>query len=229
LIVAIHQPNYLPWLGYFHKVARADRFVFLDDVQFTKNNVINRVRVLKDGAPRWLTLPVSVRLGDAIAGVVPAQADWQLRHLDALRQFYRAAPCFAGVWPDIEAIFRAAPGRSGLAAINRHFVEALTARLGLASHFTASSELVVGDVKGTERLIRIVTAVAPGGTYLSGAGGAKYQDDAAFTRAGLSLEYAAFDHPRYDQVSENFVAGLSVLDAVFHVGWQATGAMVAES
>src|SRR3546814_3690829 len=76
MIVAIHQPNYLPWLGYFHKIARADVFVFLDDVQFSKNGYTNRVRILGDGAARWLTIPAAVHLGDPIGAVRPARPDW---------------------------------------------------------------------------------------------------------------------------------------------------------
>ncbi len=226
MIVAIHQPNYLPWLGYFHKIARADLFVFLDDVQFSKNGFCNRVQVLHEGRPRWLTVPVSFRFGDAIDAVRPARPDWPRRHLDSLRGFYGGTPYFRKVMADLETLYRGVP-QENLAAANRHLVEGLTERLGLEARFVASSELALGDAKGDERLIRIVERLAPGGVYLSGRGGARYQDETRFAAAGLTLAYTDFVHPRYEQGIDDFVAGLSVIDAAFRLGWAETARLVA--
>jgi hypothetical protein len=223
--VAIHQPNYMPWLGYFHKMAQADTFVLLDDVQFSKNSVINRVRVLKNGAARWLTVPIRAHLGQPINAVKPATSDWATRHRDTLRQFYREARYFRSVWPDIEAMY-SDPPEGELAAINRYLIEGLAARLAIDTQLILASDIATGDAEGTQRLIAIVNAVAPGGTYLSGKGAAKYQDESAFANAGITLQYANFVHPRYDQGDAGFVEGLSVLDAVFHVGWGGAAAMV---
>ena len=75
--VAIHQPNYLPWMGYFHKMHHADVFIFLDDVQFTKGSHINRVKILSGKGPRWLTVPVvKVKLGQNIIDVRPSSNNW---------------------------------------------------------------------------------------------------------------------------------------------------------
>jgi hypothetical protein len=100
--VAIHQPNYLPWLGYFAKMARASVFVFLDDAQFPKGSYVNRVRV---GAAEstWLTVPVNVTLGESIASTRIARSDWARAHRDRLLQLYRSAAAFKDVWPDVEA------------------------------------------------------------------------------------------------------------------------------
>lgn len=223
--VAIHQPNYLPWLGYFAKMARADVFVFLNDAQFSKQSYINRVQILRDDGARWLTVPVHVSLGQAINEVRPAKAGWVRAHLDTLRGAYSAAPAFQAVWPDIEKLY----GRladADLAAINRRLIERIAAHLGLAPEFRASSELATASATADDRLIAIVREIAPGGAYLSGKGGTKYQDPAKFASAGLTLDYVEFEHPRYEQTSEEFVAGLSVLDAVFHLGWDCAAALV---
>lgn len=221
MIVAIHQPNYVPWLGYFHKMAAADFFVLLDDVQYTKNSVINRVRVPGPTGPRWMTIPVMVSLGEPINAVVPARSDWSVRHRDMLRQAYRHAPAFESVWPEIEALYASVPALD-LAAVNRHFIEPLAARLASKTRLLLSSELKTKRASGTARLVGIVDAVAPGGVYLSGRGGVNYQDEAAFAAAGISLRYTRFRHPEYAQPNPDFVEGLSVLDALFCLGWDET-------
>ncbi|MGE4218180.1 MAG: WbqC family protein [Alphaproteobacteria bacterium] len=217
LTVAIHQPNYVPWLGYFAKIARADLFVFLDDVQFSKNSYINRVQVLGNGAARWLTVPVSVHLGQTIAEVRPAQPGWEARHLDTLRGSYRQAAHFRDIWPLVNTLYADLPGTS-IAASNRMLVERIAELLGLTCRFTASSEIATENATSDTRLARIVAAVAPEGTYLSGRGGAAYQSPDTFARAGLSLAYTDFQHPAYVQSASEFIGGLSVLDALFHCG-----------
>jgi len=226
--VAIHQPNYLPWLGYFHKIARADIFVFLDDVQYTKGGYTNRVRILSPNGPRWLTVPVRVHLGDSINHVLPSKEGWSRAHLDTLRGMYEGTPAFKEVWPDVCGLLKSVPV-GDLAAVNEHLVCRLASLLGLSCLFRRSSEFELVSASD-ERLLEIVSLVAPGGTYLSGSGAAKYQDPDKFASAGLEFEYTGFQHPRYAQGAhlgvEGFEQGLSVLDAVFHLGWQGAAAMV---
>ncbi len=223
LKVAIHQPNYLPWLGYFHKIARADVFVFLDDVQYSKGGYINRVQILSPKGPRWLTVPVSAHLGDPINGVALSKARWAASHLDTLRGMYSAAPCFNGVWPDVCRLLESVPA-SNLAAVNMHLVQALAGLLGLNCEFRRSSGMELSS-DSDDRLVEIVSLAAPGGAYLSGKGGARYQDPAKFKAAGLGFAYLGFEHPVYGQGVEPFQAGLSVLDAVFCLGWDGAAAL----
>ncbi len=226
--VAIHQPNYLPWFGYFHKIARADVFVFLDDVQYTKGGYTNRVRILSPKGPKWLTVPVKVHLGDLINQVFPIREDWPRSHIDTLRGMYDGAPAFRKVWPDVRGLLESVPV-ADLAAVNMHLVRGLAGLLGLSCTFRCSSDLELASASD-ERLVGIVSLVAPGGTYLSGRGAAKYQDPDKFAAAGLGFEYVGFQHPSYAQGVhpgvESFEQGLSVLDAVFHVGWERTADLV---
>jgi hypothetical protein len=226
--VAIHQPNYLPWLGYFHKIALADVFVFLDDVQFSKGSYTNRVRILSPNGTKWLTVPINVHLGDTINQVLPSREAWVRGHLDTLRGVYRGAPAFQNVWPDIRDLMESVP-MATMAEVNETLVRGLTELLGLSCLFLRSSRLNLSSVSD-ERLVEIVTLVAPGGTYLSGRGAVKYQDPEKFSAAGLGFEYADFQHPEYPQGKhlgvEEFVQGLTVLDAAFHLGWQGAADMV---
>ena len=229
MVVAIHQPNYLPWLGYFAKIARADTFIFLDDVQFSKGSYSNRVQILGGGKARWLTLPVAVHLGEPINRVRPRDAQWAASHCAFFRNEYRRAAQFRQVWPELEEILLAAPAGEDLAAINQFLVVALSGRLGLSCVFTRSSDFAVSG-SADDRLVELTAAAAPGGIYLSGKGGAKYQDPAKFAAAGLGFAYQNFVHPEYGQgalAAGSFVAGLSVVDAVMHLGWEGTAALLA--
>jgi hypothetical protein len=227
-VVAIHQPNYLPWLGYFYKIASADVFVFLDDVQFSKNSYTNRVKILAGTDPRWLTVPVSFQFGDAISSVMPSAEDWPSRHLSTLQGFYAGAPAFRDVWPRIKEMFTGVP-RANLAAINRYLVEAVCGELGIRRRFLASSDLPVKDKAGDDRLIALVQTVCTGGTYLSGRGASGYQDPEKFTKAGLGFAYTDFQHPSYEQGRKPFEPGLSILDPVFRLGWAGTSELLAAS
>ena len=94
--VAIHQPHYLPWLGYLAKWAAADLFVFLDTVQYEKNGWQNRNRIKTADGARWLTVPVHARLGTPIAEVaIDCEQPWPARHLRAIEAAYGDAP----YWP----------------------------------------------------------------------------------------------------------------------------------
>jgi len=98
LIVAIHQPQYLPWLGYFHKLITADAFCFLDNVQYKKNEWQNRNRIKTAAGWQWLTVPVGYRFGQAVSEVtINNTVDWQKKHLHALQTNFSRAPFYEEV------------------------------------------------------------------------------------------------------------------------------------
>jgi len=224
-VVAIHQPNYAPWLGYFHKIARSDVFVFLDNADYTKNSYINRVQIGDGSRPRWLTIPVSFRFGAPINKVQPARSDWRRSHLDTLKSCYCKAPAFAAVWPRLKHMYDSLPD-GNLAQSNRALIEMFAREFGLKCAFLAASEIDTGRLAADNRLIAIVKAIAPHGTYLSGKGGKSYQDPSKFLSAGIGLVYSDFEHPVYDQKRDKCLSGLSVIDAIFHVGFAATAKFI---
>lgn len=224
-LVAIHQPNFLPWLGYFDKIARSDIFVILDSVQFSKTGGTwsNRVQMLVAGRPAWLTVPV-VRSYHGVRTYremeISADASWRARILRTISLNYAAAPHFAAIFPVLEGIM-AAPTRN-LVEFNESALRALCAGLELdADKFVHSSALAVSGA-ATDLLVAIVRAVG-GAAYLAGGQAAAYQVDAQFAAAGIELLYQKFHHPSYPQInSPSFVAGLSIVDALMNCGWQGT-------
>ena len=225
MLIAIHQPNYLPWLGYFHKIARADCFVFLEQVQYSRGSYSNRVRILDNGCPCWLTQPVRHSFGQPIAEVAFADNAWPDKHLSRLRNAYADSSAFAEIWPELADIYRAMPVAS-LATANRHLVTALSSRLDLGTEFATDSEFGISTLAGDDRLIALLGACGSEVSYLSGPGGKKYQDEAKFAAAGIPVTYTDYHPPPYKQ-SGDFVAGLSIADALFHFGWAGTAKLIA--
>lgn len=224
MIVAVHQPNYLPWLGYFAKMARADIFVFLDDVQFSKGSYTNRVQVARDGKAVWMTVPVRHALGTSICDVEIARPDWSRSHADFLKQSYRKARHFDEVWRELEAWLENASGR--LSAINASIIMKIASRLGLKAKMLEASRLNIEGNAPDQRLAAIAATVAPGGVYLSGGGGANYQSEDAFSAQGIKLRYSDFQPLPYDCGGTTFIPGLSIVDALFHHGFEATAELI---
>jgi hypothetical protein len=228
-IVAIHQPNFFPWLGYFDKIVRADVFVVLDHVQFPKSegNWSNRVRLAVNGEASWVTMPVR-RDYEGFRRIDEMQIDndapWRRKLTQTLRTNYGKAAAFKDVFPAVESWI--ANPTDSLADYNLAGITAICERVGLeCSHIVRSSALQVTGAK-TDLLVNVVRATG-GNTYLSGDGSAGYQDDAAFAAAGIGVEYQRFVHPVYPQRgSAEFVPGLSILDAIFHCGFEGTGKLL---
>ena len=228
-VVAIHQPNFFPWLGFFDKIVRSDVFVVLDHVQYPKSEGTwsNRVRLAVDGEPRWTTMPVErddsgVRRIDEMR--IDNASPWRRKLLQLLRTYYGRAVAFKDAFPIVEPwIENPSPL---LADYNLQNVSAICARLGVnSSHFVRSSTLDVSGAR-TELLVNIVKAVGAD-TYLSGDGSAGYQDDGVFRSAGIEVVYQQYVHPVYPQHGlTEFMPGLSILDAIFNCGFAGAGELL---
>jgi hypothetical protein len=228
-LVAIHQPNFLPWLGYFDKLARADVFVLLDHVQFPKKagTWMNRTRLLVQGKPRWVTVPV-VRAYHGLRSVkemrIDQEGDWRTKLLRTIEQSYSRAPFFAEVMPLVTELVKVPT--DALADFNEAGVRGLADALSLdSSKLVRSSTLAVGG-HSTELLIELTRAV--GGTaYLAGGGASGYQEDERFPAAGIRLELQRFEPPTYPQLSPEPEPGLSVVDAMMNCGFAGTRELLA--
>lgn len=218
---AIHQPHYLPWLGYVAKWDAADRLIFLDTVQYEKNGWQNRNRIkTKDGA-RWLTVPVSrAPLGTPIRDVrVDGAQPWPARHLRAVEHAYANAP-HVGRYHDALRAFYARPW-DRLAPLAAASAEWLARALGVEAPVALASDLAVeppgAEGDPTARLVALCRAVGAD-TYLAGRDGAAYMDLAQFRAAGIAVETQRYAHPVYAQLHGEFVPLLSALDLLLMHG-----------
>ena len=223
MIVTLHQPCFLPWLGYLDRMAHADLFVVLDHVQFERRNYQNRTRIRFDGEARWLTVPVvqrsreeliiEKRIDDAPCG---AERWWGSRHFKTLTYAYRDAPFFGDYAPYLRSIFNSRFER--LVDLDLALLDLLRDALDIRTPMVRSSELGVGGRK-SELMLNLCLSVGAK-TLLGGMGGSRdYLDLEAFERAGVEVRWQQFRHPRYAQCGpEAFIPGLSSIDLLANCG-----------
>jgi hypothetical protein len=217
MILGIHQPNFLPWLGYFYKMARSDHFIFLDNVAFANGSYTNRVKIKTAQGAQWLTVPVQKKglLGQPIIEVTCSdRVDWRRKTVSALETNYRPCPFYKQYAPGLVEILSKAG--DNLADLNIRLIEYLAAQLGITTPTTRSSTLKA-DGFATTLLMRICKEVGAD-TYLSGEGGKNYHDERAFGLEGLNLLYMNFKHPTYEQRFGEFQPGMSIVDLLFNMG-----------
>jgi hypothetical protein len=216
--LAIHQPNYLPWLGYFDKMRSADVFVLLDAVQYPRGaSVANRTRVRQGTADVLLTVPVAIPGGRdgkaAYTEVRFADDRWRRKHVRTIEQAYARASHLDAEWPAVRAILE---GAAGFCEMTVALVRRVADRMGIATPTPLLSEL--GEFGQRNEMIAGLCAHLDCDTYLSGTGAAAYNDAEYLAARGVELRYQEFVHPVYPQAGAGFVERLSALDALLCCG-----------
>lgn len=215
--LAIHQPNYLPWCGYFAKMSACDIFVFLDDADISPGqSYVYRVQVKNQQRGIWLSIPTHRHQNQPIQDVEFADTKWSNKHLRTFRYVYIKAPYFREVYDLLEPIY-ANPGTK-LSQFNIRLIRAIVCYLGLSCRMELSSCLNVSG-NSDDRLLAI-TRMLGADTYISGKGGQKYQAPAKFQKAGVTLEVHTYKPIVYPQLHGEFIPGLSIVDALFNLGPQ---------
>lgn len=221
--LAVLQPGYAPWLGYFDQMVRADIFLHYDTAQYDKNGWRNRNRILTTGGVSWLTVPVAARLGEAVRDVrISQESRWPRKHITSLSQAYARAPHRDDYLEAIEAII----GRKWerLIDLDIALIDAMADWLAIDCQRGFVSDYGVPG-RRSEKLINLCKAVGAD-RYLSGDAAVDYLDVAAFARAGITVEWQRYKHPRYrqcrrltkDPPEDQFVPFLSTLDLLLNCG-----------
>jgi len=217
--IAVLQPGYMPWLGFFDQVNRAEAFVLYDDVQYTRSDWRSRNRVKGPDGAVWLTVPVlkKGRLGQTILEArIDTRSDWARKHRETLRVHYRKAPHFDRYWPMLEEGLQRS--WESLAELDIFFIEGLKGALGIETPILRSSQLGVGGER-SERLLALCRHLGAD-AYLTGDAAEDYLEPEPFEREGILLEYQRYEHPVYPQLYGEFVPYLSVVDLLFNCGPQ---------
>ena len=216
MIVSIHQPAYLPWLGYFDKIARADLFIWLDDVQFQKNSFQNRNKILTKDGPSWLTVPVrtsGVLYDTPLRDVeIDNSKNWRAKHSASIHMNYNKARNFDDCFPALSRFYeREWPTLDGLCWEMLGYFNTL---LGVTTPIRRASEM---NAKGAKSdLVLDLCQQAGATTYLSGVLGRDYLNLESFARAGIAVEFQGYKHPSYRQAYPGFVPNLAVIDLLMN-------------
>lgn len=225
-VVAIHQPNFFPWLGYFDKIARSDSFVFLDDVQIQKTGGgwANRVKILVSGLPKWVTAPLDRNYhgGRKICETqFAANSSWRSAVRRTIELNYKNSPFYDYAFALIESLLMNPD--DNLATYNAAAIVAIADELGIPrAKFKWSSQLSHCSVKSNALLVSIVKDVS-GDTYMFGGGADGYQDQMIFDDASIRLISQNYKISSYPQPGvTDFVPGLSVIDALMNLGVDGT-------
>lgn len=231
-IIAIHQPNFFPWLGYFSKIARSDTFIFLDDVQFPKKggSWSNRVQLLIGGRSLWVTAAIDRKYQGLreIREMCFRENDiWREKIIKSIEANYIKHPFYEETMSIIKPLLENED--DDIAEYNIRAVTDISNELGLTKcKMLRSSDFDIADAS-TERLCKL-TQIVGGNVYLCGGGADSYQDDDLFSKYGVDLLYQDFKHPTYPQRGQkDLVAGLSIIDVAMNVGWGAVRKMLIES
>jgi hypothetical protein len=218
MIVAIQQPEHLPWIGFFNKMIQSDLYVFLDNVQFKKRYFENRNRIKTRDDIKWLTVPVKSK-GKYTQRINEVEIDnstfWQKRYLGLFEHAYKKCP----YWKDIkEIVYRCInQDNSKLVNLNLKLIKECGDYLQINTPTVLASELGLDSFSDSE-LIREICLTTKADTYISGSDGRSYLKLNKFNLCGINVIYHDFEHPIYPQMYRGFVSHMSIIDLIGNCG-----------
>lgn len=216
MIISIHQPDYIPYPGYFYKIAKCDCFVFLDDAQYSNVGFTNWNKIKTPQGSLRLKIPVEQTLGDTIQEVTTKDyLKWKEKHLKTLKMNYAKSKWFQDIYGDIEKTLLIE--YTNIAELNIALILFICNKFGLSKKFVRSSSLGISSGK-EERVINICHALG-GSIYLSGNGARVYQVKEHFSKQMLELQYSDYHPIIYPQLWGDFLPDLSIIDFLFNHGY----------
>lgn len=216
--VVIHQPDFMPYPGFFHRLLVADLYVVLDHVQFLHNSKSwhHRDLIKSPQGAAWLTVSVKKAPRSTAIGAIELadHVDWRRRHLDLITHHYRHAPYFAEIYPYIQNLYDIKCHK--LIDFNLSSILMLMDLFDIQVDIVLSSELK-SKGKGCELLVDILQKVEAT-HYLSGTGARDYYRPEIFKEARITVLWQNYKSPVYQQLFGKFVPDLSSLDMLFNCG-----------
>lgn len=220
-ILTIHQPNYLPWIGFFNKIKQADIFVSLDLVDFSKDSFTQRTRIRTPRGWTYLTIPIARKFYKKPINEVllPENSRWMEKHWKSIYFNYGGTNYFENYGNMFKKFYQTE--FSTLVELNENAILLLMEELGLQTRMVKASELGVNKNLRKTKLLIDILAKTGADVYLSGKSGKKYLKRQKFERHGIGLVFQQFVHPTYPQRFDGFVPGLSIIDLLFNMGEKA--------
>jgi len=220
MIIAGHQPNYLSYLGFFHKITMCDVFVIVDTVQYVKRGPfgwINRNKIRTPEGWIWLTVPVLSK-GKYTQNIIDTMIDnakpWEHKHWRSINLSYQKAPYFNLYKDFFQKLYETKWGK--LADLNEAVIRYIISALGIKVEITKTS-LIKAEGNGTDLIIDMCKKLGAD-TYVHGKHGKDYIDPSKFADNNIKCIYQEFNHPVYHQVYEPFIPEMSIIDLLFNHG-----------
>jgi hypothetical protein len=227
VIIAIHQPDFMPWLGFFDKISKADKLVILDHTLNQPGSTAfrcRRVKFLINGKENWLSISLEKPAGISVQAIydmkITKEDDTAItRRIKTMKQSYSRAPFFEEIFPLVENYFRSS--EMTLLIRNMSFILKVMKLLDIKPEVLYSSGLDCS--KSSSELMLEITQKTDGTVYLSGDGAYGYIKPEMFNDNGIDLRFNNFIHPVYKQFNtKEFISGLSVVDALMNLGVKGT-------
>ncbi len=218
--VAIHQPNYLPWIGFFSKIKYSNYFIILNTAEYPKGSIINRNKIRTNEGWNYLTIPIGRRLhGTRICDIkLPIDKTWMITHWRTIKHHYMKANFFRLHQNFFKNLYQ--KDFEYLWQINEEIIFYLFGCFGIKVEVKRASELHVNpDLRKTDMVIELLKSVNAD-TYLSGPSGRVYLDYKKFKQSNIDLKFFEFKHPVYRQRYNGFESTMSAIDLLFNVGSQ---------
>ncbi len=217
IIYSCHQPNFLPWVGYFHKIISSDFFVILDEVQYTKNSVANRNKIKSSQGEQLITVPISKKINNksffSYREANFAQDNWYKKIIKSIEQNYKSAEYYDKYKEVIFENLR----MDSFVEMNINFIKFIVSEYDIDTKILLMSEL--NELSGMKNdLIISIGNCLNANVYLSGNGARNYNDPKKFEENGITLKYQEFVPQEYSQLFPPFIPYLSVLDLLFNEG-----------
>ena len=227
MILTAHQPVYLPWLGFFHKIALSEAFCYFDDVQYLKKDWNNRNKIKTLEGENWLTVPVLTK-GSREKKICEIEINnslgWRKKHWKSICFSYKKSPFFKDYSDFFEDLYKKEWGY--LTELNEYMLKFFLKELGLDVKYYKASEL---NFKGCKsELVLDMCKKLGADTYIFGALGRDYADVNRFENSGVDVYFQDYQHPCYPQLYGGFVSHLSVIDLLFNVGGRRASEIIME-
>ena len=215
-IIAIHQPNYIPWLGYFYKIDQSDVFVFLDDAQFSNEGMQNYHYIKTPQGSYRLKIPVNGKFGENINEIKTRdELGWKKKHLRTIEMNYKKAKHFEEVFSDYSSLL--SDNYNDLSHLDISIIEHICKKFGMSTDFINSSQMEL-NTKREEKVLDICSSLNSN-IYYSGTGAKAYQNEENFNKRGIELRYSVFKPFEYPQLWGDFQSNVSVIDYLMNCGY----------
>jgi len=216
-IISIHQPGYLPWLGFFKKIMYSDTFVLLDNAKYVKQQQHNRNLIRTNTGSTFLTVPVVSNSGAKINEMKISYAEkWNISHKKTIFYNYNKTTYFDDYWSFFEELYN--KKFEMLLDLNLDIINFLIKKLKIKTKIISASELGINIQNPNLEICKSLNA----DVFLAGTLGKNYINEDDFNKNGIKVEFQNFQHPIYKQKYEPFIPNIAAIDLLFNYGEKST-------